>query len=163
MISVLVLTSLLASCAALVQGQAPDSKPADPVRADTENLPDLVPILRKPMNGHLTVKNIGKGLAGPSKLTLDCQKEGLPPEIGACPNLPPEVAATYFDPAFPMNATIRVPALAPGATFTHTLSFWGTFQWPSGKYKFTAVVDAAHALHESTRENNIATSTLVVP
>jgi len=131
--------------------------------AHSESLPDLVPILSKPMNGEVTVKNLGTGEAGPSRLTLDCQKEGAAPESGGCPDLPPEFASAYFDPAFPMNATIKVPALAPGATFKHTLAFWELLHWPRGKYKFTAIADAAHEINESRRSNNTATSTLTIP
>jgi hypothetical protein len=114
------------------------------------------------MDAQVRVKNVGKVLAGPSKLTIDCEKEGVPPQIGGCPILPISVASTYFDPSFPKKATVRVPALAPGATFTHTLSFWGVLQWTSGKYRFTAVADAAHAI-EGNIKNDVATSTLTVP
>jgi hypothetical protein len=143
------------------QGQNPTTSSSK--HRDSQALPDLVPTLPNPMNGRLQVKNIGPGPAGRSRLTLDCEKGDTPADVGDCPSLPPEFASTYFDPAFPMNATVKVPALAPGATFTHTLSFWSTFQWPSGKYRFTAVADAAHEVHESRRSNNTATSTLTIP
>lgn len=126
--------------------------------------PELVPQLRHPMNGELLVKNVGTAPAGPSRLTLDCQevKGGIPSDAGDCPDLPPEIAPTYYDPKFPKNLTIKVPNLAPGATFRHTLSFWSTFHWPSGTYKFTAVADAAYEVNERDRKNNTATSTLTV-
>jgi len=131
--------------------------------SDVQGMPELVPSLPNPMNGQITVKNVGAGSAGPSKLTLDCQRVGVKGHDGGCPVLPPSFADTYFDPAFPMTATIRVPALAVGETFTHTLSFWGALQWPSGKYKFTAVADAAHTVTESDRKNSVAVSILTIP
>ena len=135
-----------------------------PAPPSQERLPDLVATLPVPMTGQLTIKNVGTATAAATKLTMDCQKEDSAPDAQrTCPDLPSEAAATYYDPAFPMNLTIKVPALAPGESFSHTLSFWSKFQWPSGKYKFTVIADAAHVLHESDVKNNIATSTLIVP
>jgi len=126
-------------------------------------MPDLLPMLHHPMNARIIVKNIGIGSAGPSKLTLDCQKIEAVPQMHSCPNLPLTAWPTYFDSAFPNNATVNIPALAPGTTFTHVLPFWDVSKWPTGKYKFTAVADAAHSLLESNTKNNVATSTLIVP
>jgi hypothetical protein len=114
------------------------------------------------MDGEIRVKNVGAGSAHPSKLTLDCVRLGAPSQMYSCPNLPVSVAPLYFDEAFPNNATIKVPALAPGETFTHKLSFWDVSNWPKGKYKFTVTVDAAHELTESNPENNVATSVLII-
>jgi hypothetical protein len=127
-----------------------------------EKEPDLVPVLHSPMNGEIRVKNIGNGPADPTKLTLDCVKVDAPFQMHSCPNLPISVAPTYFDPAFPNNATIKVPALAPGAVFTHKISFWDVSNWPKGKYKFTVTVDAAHELNESNSTNNVATGVLII-
>jgi hypothetical protein len=160
---VAVLFLLTAAPAANVLGQSQGQKSTAPANTERQGAPDLVAILPNPMNGQLAVKNIGKGPAGPSKLTLDCQKEGVPSETGGCPDLPASAATEYFDPAFPKNLTIKVPALAPGEKFKHTISFWSTFHWPSGKYKFTAVADADHTIPQSNRKNKVATSTLTVP
>jgi hypothetical protein len=156
-LSMLVLA--LAGSTVLTRGQK-SGQPVKPPPAE-QGRPDLVPVLPRPMDGHVVVKNIGIGPAGPSKLTLDCQKAGAPSKAG-CPDLPPSAAATYFDPMFPKNATISVPALGPGASFEHSLSFWGEFKWPKGTYRFTAVADAGHALLESNKKNNTAYSTLIV-
>ncbi len=124
--------------------------------------PDLVPLLHHPMNAQIRVKNMGTVSAAASKLTLDCEKLDAPSKMHSCPNLPLTAMAAYFDPEFPNHATIRVPALASGATFIHTLTFWEVSRWPSGEYKFTAVVDAAHELDQENAKNNIATSILIV-
>jgi len=144
----------------LVSSQSTESKSAVS-KPSAQEKPDLVPVLSHPMNGKIIVKNIGRGFAAPSKLTLDCEVVSSTVST-ACPDLPVSVASTYFDTEFPKNATIEVPALSPGETFVHSLSFWETFHWPSGRYRFTALVDAAHALSESNTKNNIAISTLVV-
>lgn len=125
--------------------------------------PDLVPHLANPMNGTVVVKNIGTGPAGPSKLTLDCHKEGHVGGGGGCVDPPATLAAAYHDPAFPDKVTVSIPALAPGASYSHTLTFWGVLKWPSGKYDFTGVADAANTVAESNEANNTTTSTLTVP
>jgi subtilase family serine protease len=125
--------------------------------------PDLVPQLANPMNGTVVVKNIGTGPAGPSKLTLDCHKEGHVGGGGGCVDPPATLAAAYHDPAFPDKVTVSIPALAPGASYSHTLTFWGVLKWPSGKYDFTGVADAANTVAESNEANNTTTSTLTVP
>jgi hypothetical protein len=114
------------------------------------------------MDGKITVKNIGTRTSGPSKLTLDCVKLEVPSQMNSCPELPPSFAATYFDPAFPKNATIKVPTLAPGKSFTHTLSFWNVLVWTTGKYKFTAIADPAHQFGER-KTANTTTRVLTVP
>ena len=58
---------------------------------------------------------------------------------------------------------MSIPALAPGASYSHTLTFWGVLKWPSGKYDFTGVADAANTVAESNEANNTTTSTLTVP
>jgi hypothetical protein len=115
------------------------------------------------MNGEIQVKNVGSGPASPTKLTWDCVKVGAASEMHSCPNIPVSFATTYYDPAFPENATIKVPALAPGAIFSHKLAFWDISNWPTGKYKFTVRVDASHTLRESNTDNNVATGVLTIP
>lgn len=143
---------------------AQSSKPKATVSgsAEKQGKAELLPLLTIPMTATIAIKNIGTGPASPSKLTLDCVKVGVLSQMNSCPDLPPSVMATYFDSAFPNNATIQVPALAPGATFTHTLSFWDAFRWTTGTYKFTAVADASHTIHEKSSPKNIATSTLTI-
>jgi hypothetical protein len=153
---------LVVSGVQLFARQAGSSNLAEP-QATGERKPDLVPILRTPINGEIRVKNVGTGSAHPSKLTLDCVRLGVPSQMYSCPNLPVSVAPLYFDEDFPNNATIKVPALAPGETFVHKLSFWDVSDWPKGKYKFTVTVDAAHVLNETNTKNNVTSSTLVVP
>jgi len=126
-------------------------------------MPDLIAVLTNPMTGQVAVKNIGTGPAGPSKLVLDCHKQGHIGGGGGCAELPATVASTYSDPAFPDKVTINVPNLAPGAAYTHTLSFWGSLKWTSGKYDFKALADAANTVAESNEANNTATSILIVP
>jgi subtilase family serine protease len=58
---------------------------------------------------------------------------------------------------------VHVPPLAPGAAWTHTLPFWGTLKWTSGKYTFKAVADAANTVAESNETNNTSASTLTAP
>ncbi len=125
--------------------------------------PDLIPLISNPMNGVVVVKNIGTGPAGPSKLTLDCHKVGHVGGGGGCVDPPASLAAVYHDPAFPDKVTVAIPALAPGASYSHTLSFWSVLKWPSGKYNFTGVADAANTVAESNEANNTAISTLAVP
>src|SRR5262249_1650458 len=125
--------------------------------------PDLIPILPNPMNGTVMVKNIGKCPAGPSKLTLDCHKAGVVGGGGGCPEVPATAAAPYHDPMFPDNVTINVPGLAPGASFSHTLAFWGAMKWTTGTYTFVGKADAANTVAESNEGNNTANSTLIVP
>src|SRR5260221_5398216 len=144
--------------AALATGQSGAQKSPAPQSLK----PDLIPILHHPMDGQVTVKNIGNAPAGPSKLTLDCIKVSAT-HNGACPDLPPSAAATYFDPAFPKNATIQVPALAPGETFTHSLAFWNEFKWTSGNYKFVAVADAGRAGSQRKKENKTQHPQLPLP
>jgi hypothetical protein len=134
-----------------------------PIAGNCDGLPDLIPVIPNPMNGVVMVKNIGKCAAGPSKLTLDCHKEGHVGGGGGCAEIPAGVADPYHDPAFPDKLTVNVPALAAGATFSHTLSIWAVLKWTSGKYDFTAMADAANTVAESNEGNNTATSTLTVP
>jgi hypothetical protein len=125
--------------------------------------PDLISALTSPMSGRLLVRNIGTGPAGASKLVLECHKVGHTGAGGGCADPAPEFAATYSDPAFPDKVTIHVPPLPPGAAWTHTLAFWGTLKWTSGKYTFKAIADAANTVAESNETNNAAAGALTVP
>jgi len=125
----------------------------------------LVPSLASPMDGRIAVKNKGTQPAGPTKLILDCQKLGGPlAGPGGCPDLPPSFAPFYFDRAFPKYATVKVPALRPGETFTHRLSFWNeTLKWPSGTYYFTAITDAEHTAGPGSEASNKTVGSFTVP
>lgn len=116
--------------------------------------PDLVPSLTHPMSGKIVVKNIGNAPAGKTKLTLSCDKL---PGNGRCP----EPATTdYDDPAFPNHVVVRVPALAPGSSYVHNLSFWPLLHWSPGRYKFVATADATGAETERNETNNAVSSFL---
>src|SRR5215469_7901735 len=133
---------------------------------DCKGLPDLIAIVPNPMTGAVMEKNIGQCPAGPNKLTLTCQKEGLTGAGagGGCAELPPTAGPEPFhDPAFPNALTLNVPALAPGATFSFTLPFWGALKWNPGTYLFIAKADAANVVAESNEGNNVTNSTLTVP
>jgi hypothetical protein len=125
--------------------------------------PNLVPLLHSPMSEEIRIRNLGSEPSAPSKVTLDCVRVGATPETNSCPDLPPSAAASYFDPAFPQHATIQVPSLAPGATFTHKLAFWGAMNWPKGKYKFTAVVRMSDSPRETITKDRVAVGILTVP
>jgi hypothetical protein len=126
---------------------------------------DLVPSLPNPMNGTLIVKNIGTGAAGPSLLMANCQKvvAATAGNGSGCAEVPAEYKPVYADPALPGKFVVKVPALAAGASFSHTVPFWGAMIWSKGQYQFTATADAAHTVAETNEMNNTATSTLSVP
>ena len=137
-----------------------------PTVAKCDGLPDLISILPNPMSGVVIERNIGKCPAGPNKLTIVCRKEGLTATGagGGCAQLPPTAGPEPFhDPAFPNALTINVPALAPGATYSFTIPFWGALHWNPGTYLFVAKADAANVVAESNEGNNVSNSTLTVP
>ncbi len=142
-----------------LSGQSSKNPPV--TQANGEATPNLVPLLHRPMNEEIRVRNLGAAPAAPSKLTLDCESVGT--EVAACPDLPPWVADVYFDPMFPKHATIKVPALAPGANFTHRLSFWSAMNWQKGKYKVTEVVHSYDPAQEVFTGNKVAVSILTIP
>ncbi len=116
--------------------------------------PDLVPQLNFPMNAAVGVQNNGTTAAGPSHLTINCTKFGQ--ADGGCPDTPGMGA--YVDPAFPNRAVIDVPALEPGESFSHDLTFWNAIPWTPGTYVFDAEVDAGSDVAESNEANNTAQS-----
>jgi CARDB len=126
----------------------------------TQGKPDLVAVLTDPMSGRVSVKNNGTAAAGASKLAIYCQKIGHTGGGGGCPE--PGVA-TYSDPAVPGHVVVNIPALAPGAIHTHTLSFWPGLVFSSGKYEFKATADVLNVVAESNEANNVDTSTLLQP
>ena len=161
-IAIPLLFLLFMSGATRASGQSTSSNTAESQTAG-ERKPDLLPILHMPMSSEIQVKNIGNGPARPSKLALDCVTIIATPLLRNCPDLPFFVGSVYFDQTVPINATIEVPALAPGETFTRKIPFWDLSNWPRGKYEFTATVDAAaHELSEGNCKNNVATSVLII-
>jgi hypothetical protein len=131
--------------------------------ANTKARPNLVPTLHNPMTDEVRVRNLGTGHSAPSKLTLDCERVEANPELRACPDLSPSLAETYFDSVFPKYATIKVPVLAPGTTFTHKLSFWNQMNWRKGTYRFTAVLRSSDSGQETITKDKVAVTTLVIP
>jgi len=69
----------------------------------------------------------------------------------------------YENPAYPNKATIKVPKLKPGKTFTHKLSFWNSLSFGPGIYVFTVIADDGNKVAETNEGNNTAGTQLVVP
>jgi hypothetical protein len=112
--------------------------------------PNLSPVLNAPMNASVGVQNTGTTASGPSHLTINCTKFGQ--ADGGCPDAPGMGA--YVDPAFPNRVVIDVPALEPGESYNHNLSFWASIPWTPGTYVFDAVADAGNDVAESNEANN---------
>jgi hypothetical protein len=112
--------------------------------------PDLVPSPGALTAGTVGVVNQGGAAAPASVLTLHCQRIGG----GSCPDSPG--MAAYENVAFPDHAVVQVPALAPGGSFQHALTFWNELDWAPGTYILTLTVDAGGALAESVEANNTA-------
>lgn len=127
---------------------------------DADSLPDLIPVLREPMDGSVGVRNIGAGRSGPTKLTLDCRKEGHTGGGGGCPDSPG--LAAFQDPAFPDVVTVNIPALGPGREHIMRLPFWPSLRFTSGRYIFTATADAGRTERESDERNNVRRTSLTV-
>lgn len=123
--------------------------------------PDLVPLLTSPMSGKVEVKNIGTAGAPASKLAINCFKLGHVGGGGGCPDAPG--IAAYSDPALPDQVVVNVPALAPGASHVHNLSFWPALVFTSGTYQFKASADAINTVAESNEGNNVAVGSKTVP
>ena len=128
--------------------------------AGAGGLPDLIPVLREPMDGSVGVRNIGTGRSGPTKLTLDCRKEGHTGGGGGCPDSPG--LAAFQDPTFPDVVTVNIPALGPGRAHIMRLPFWPSLRFTSGRYIFTATADAASTERESDERNNVRRTSLTV-
>lgn len=115
--------------------------------------------------GKVTVKNDGTANAGPTVVTIKCQRR-RPPVIGGgggCPEIPPKFVPNYTNPAFPNALAINVGPLAPGGTFTHNLPFFGALVFPPGAYAFTTRADAGGVVAESNEANNVIVRTKIVP
>lgn len=115
--------------------------------------------------GKVTVKNDGTANAGASVVTINCQRR-RPPVVGGgggCPEIPRTFLPNYTNPAFPNVLAINVGPLAPGATFTHNLPFFGALVFPPGAYAFKTRADAGGVVAESNEANNVIVRTKIVP
>lgn len=115
--------------------------------------------------GVVTVKNDGAAPAGPSVVTIKCQRR-KPPVVGGgggCPEIPRTFMFNYTNPAFPDSLSINVGALAPGAVFNHALPFFGGLVFAPGAYAFTVRADAGGVVAESNEGNNVIVRTKIVP
>lgn len=126
--------------------------------------PDLVADFNT-ATGTVTVKNDSGVAAGPSVVTIKCQRR-KPPVVGGgggCPEIPRTFMFNYANPAFPNALSINVGPLAPGAVFNHALPFFGGLVFPSGAYAFTTRADAGGVVAESNEVNNVIVRTKIVP
>lgn len=126
--------------------------------------PDLVSDFNV-RTGTVTVKNVGGAPAGRSIVTVTC-KRIRPPVVGGgggCPEIPAAFRPNYTNPALPNAVFLNVGPLAPGATFTQTLPFFGGLVFASGTYEFVSRADASLMVGESNEGNNATLRTRVVP
>ena len=122
--------------------------------------PDLRPIPSRIEHGVVSIRNGGVDASAPSLATVNCH---LPGQEGGCPDIPAALIAPYENPAYPNRVVVQIPAIQPGHTHSHTLSFWDDVDWPSGSYVFEFVADADSANAESNEGNNAGSHTWVVP
>ncbi|MBU6155544.1 MAG: hypothetical protein KJS87_01310 [Alphaproteobacteria bacterium] len=116
-------------------------------------------------SGTVIVKNTGTAPAGRSIVTVTCKR--LRPPVagggGGCPEIPASFRMNYTNPAFPNGIFVNVGALAPGATFTHTLPFYRGLVFASGTYEFVSRADASLMVGETNEGNNQTVRTRVAP
>lgn len=112
--------------------------------AQAAGKPDFIPSLSGLNSGIVKVVNDGKAESRTSWLTIMC--------VADCPEHPG--MATYKNPKFPNAVAVKVPALKPGESFKHQLSFWKNLQFKPGIYKFVAMADAGKDIPESNELNN---------
>ncbi len=115
--------------------------------------------------GTVKVTNIGDAAASISVVTIECKrrKPAPPRNGGGCPDPAPALAAPYEMPAFPNRAAVKVPMLAPGASYSHALAFFPGLVFPSGIYAFKIKADDGNMVPESNEANNNKTVTKTVP
>ena len=130
--------------------------------------PDLVVSLPNPMNGSVTVRNIGTLAAKETRLHLYCARAGAErPTASGCAG-----GSTWC--GYPSTTDItgnhmpsgcnilRIPPLPPGGTYVYTVPSWSTLRWDSGTYEFVAKVNVPYNSKETSTGNNTANSTLTV-
>lgn len=123
-----------------------------------KGLPDLKPKFNV-NSGVVTVKNIGQSKSKRVYVTIRCQRVGG----GSCPDPHPALAAAYENPLFPNRATVKVPQLKPGKSFSHKLKFFKKLKFRKGKYRFIVKADASNIQPESNEANNNRVFLKVVP
>ncbi len=115
--------------------------------------------------GTVKVTNIGDAAASISVVTIECvrRKPAPPRGGGGCPDPAPALAAPYEMPAYPNKAAVKVPMLAPGASYAHALAFFPALVFPPGAYAFKIRADDGNMVPESNEANNNKTVTKIVP
>ena len=83
-------------------------------------------------------------------VTILCQKIGG----GSCPDPNPALAGAYENPLFPNRATVKVPQLPPGKSFSHKLKFFPSLKFKKGKYRFIVKADPSNIQAEKNEANN---------
>jgi hypothetical protein len=146
--------------AARVPGPPTPSGPPSPALPLTPVNPNLVPIASRMAKGVISVRNTGPVAAGPFKVTVECNAMG---KKGGCAEPPKGAAVAYIDGAFPNKFRVLAPNLAPGAVFSHKLSFWDALVWSSGNYEFTVVADASGLVAEVNEGDNTGGTVMNVP
>lgn len=145
---------IIATTATLASLAAGPALAADAIVAAA---PDLVPVASRILNGVATVRNVGGAAAGPSILTVQCQKQGG----GGCAESP--AMAAYERPQYPNRLVIDVPGLAAGKIYNHTLPFWGALAWQPGSYNLLLEADVAKQVAETNEGNNFGGAVLTKP
>ncbi|MFM9863544.1 MAG: CARDB domain-containing protein [Micropepsaceae bacterium] len=114
--------------------------------------------------GTVKVTNIGDAAASISVVTIECKrrKPAPPRGGGGCPD-PGPAGAPYEMPAYPNKAAVKVPMLAPGASYAHALAFFPALVFPSGVYAFKIRADDGNMVPESNEANNNKTVMKTVP
>lgn len=128
--------------------------------------PDLVVSLPNPMNGSVTVRNIGVLAAKETVMQLYCTRAGwtgsrVRDADSGCAHVPGLTWCSYTD-NFPGCTVLRIPPLPPGRAYVYTVPSWSTLRWDSGSYEFGANVNPFLSLKETNTSNNTARSTLTV-
>ncbi len=136
----------------------PGGNPNGPPTQRCDGKPDLVPELHTPMDGWVAVKNIGTGVAGPSVLSIKCQRVGYAAG-GGCADIPASLITPPFF-ALPGALGVRVPELYCGKEFVATMPWWGQVTWAKGTYQFTATADSTNVIAESNEGNNTTSSSM---
>ena len=115
--------------------------------------------------GTVKVTNVGDAAASISVVTIECKrrKPAPPKGGGGCPDPAPALVAPYEMPAYPNKAAVKVPMLAPGASYAHALAFFPGLVFPSGAYAFMIRADDGNMVPESNEANNNKTVTKIVP
>lgn len=125
--------------------------------------PDLIPVVKNPFDGVITVKNIGDGAARASKVLISCRKQGYAGSGDGCVDSPPALKQydTSNGMAFPVQALrpgqsqqVNIPKLAHIPNL-HSLP------WQSGTYRFTVTADSGGAVAESNEGNNKVVTNMI--